>query len=209
MRLSFSPVRMDVEGMVIMVEGDTLTINNEALDFGLLQEGDILPAGAVDSKWVTGDITRRGVSIELTVVLPHGPNASHQRRFPEPVSITDDGKVDLPPYDEPPTQTELTEIPATDEVANGTIDWSQRITAQMIAERKVQELLAQTQAETARLRKVADDAIAPLQDAVDLDEATEAEALRLKEWKRYRVALNRLPDQPGYPTAIDWPAPPA
>lgn len=91
----------------------------------------------------------------------------------------------------------------------GTIDWSKRITAQMIAERKVQELLAQTQAETARLRKVADEAIAPLQDAVDLDEATEAEALRLKEWKRYRVALNRLPEQPGYPTAIDWPAPPA
>lgn len=90
-----------------------------------------------------------------------------------------------------------------------TIDWSKRITAQMIAERKAQELLAQTQAETSRLRKIADDAIAPLQDAVDLDEATEAEALRLKDWKRYRVALNRLPDQQGYPATVDWPAPPA
>ena len=90
-----------------------------------------------------------------------------------------------------------------------TIDWSKRITAQMIAERKAQELLAQTQAETIRLRKIADDAIAPLQDAVDLGEVTEAEAQRLKDWKRYRVALNRLPDQPGYPTEIDWPAPPA
>ncbi|MBC3456369.1 tail fiber assembly protein [Pseudomonas mosselii] len=65
------------------------------------------------------------------------------------------------------------------------------------------------QLEAGRLRKVADDAIAPLQDAVDLDEATEAEALRLKEWKRYRVALNRLPEQPDYPAVIDWPAPPA
>ncbi|MGK0158930.1 tail fiber assembly protein [Pseudomonas mosselii] len=69
--------------------------------------------------------------------------------------------------------------------------------------------LQQAQEEVARLRAIADAVIAPLQDAIDLDEATEAEALRLKEWKRYRVALNRLPDQPGYPTAIDWPAPPA
>lgn len=90
-----------------------------------------------------------------------------------------------------------------------TIDWSKRITAQMIAEREAQELVAQAELETSRLRKVADDAIAPLQDALDLDEATEAEVQRLKAWKRYRVALNRLPDQPGYPGEIDWPAPPA
>ena len=46
-------------------------------------------------------------------------------------------------------------------------------------------------------------------DAVDLDDATEAEATALKAWKKYRVALNRLPEQAGYPTDIDWPAPPA
>jgi len=69
--------------------------------------------------------------------------------------------------------------------------------------------LAQAQAEAARRRAIADAAIVPLQDAVDLDEATEAEVALLKEWKRYRVALNRLPDQANYPTEIDWPAPPA
>lgn len=51
--------------------------------------------------------------------------------------------------------------------------------------------------------------IAPLQDAVDLDDATEDESALLKGWKRYRVALNRLTEQPEYPTSIDWPAPPA
>ncbi|WP_250538168.1 MULTISPECIES: tail fiber assembly protein [unclassified Caballeronia] len=35
-------------------------------------------------------------------------------------------------------------------------------------------------------------AIAPLQDAVDLDEATDAEAALLKQWKQYRVAVNRV-----------------
>ncbi|WP_342649073.1 tail fiber assembly protein [Pseudomonas sp. REB1044] len=69
--------------------------------------------------------------------------------------------------------------------------------------------LTAAQAEAARLRAIADSAIAPLQDAVDLDDATEAEEALLKQWKRYRVALNRLPEQPGYPSAIDWPAPPA
>ncbi|WP_286913298.1 MULTISPECIES: tail fiber assembly protein [unclassified Pseudomonas] len=65
------------------------------------------------------------------------------------------------------------------------------------------------QAEAARLRLIADAAIAPLQDAVDLEEATDAEIARLKEWKHYRVALNRLPEKSGYPVEIDWPALPA
>ncbi|QXI37351.1 tail fiber assembly protein [Pseudomonas xantholysinigenes] len=69
--------------------------------------------------------------------------------------------------------------------------------------------LGVAQAEILRLRGLADSAIAPLQDAVDLDDAREAEAARLKTWKRYRVALNRLPEQPGYPTEIDWPALPS
>ncbi|AXM95949.1 tail fiber assembly protein [Pseudomonas plecoglossicida] len=32
----------------------------------------------------------------------------------------------------------------------------------------------------------------------DLDEATEAEIASLIEWKRYRVALNRITEQLGY-----------
>lgn len=47
--------------------------------------------------------------------------------------------------------------------------------------------------------------IAPLQDAVDLDEATSAEQAALTAWKRYRVQLNRIEQQAGYPDTIDWP----
>jgi len=42
------------------------------------------------------------------------------------------------------------------------------------------------------LIKIATGKIAPLQDAVDLEIATEEEAQRLKEWKRYRVMLSRV-----------------
>lgn len=42
------------------------------------------------------------------------------------------------------------------------------------------------------LMQVASEHIAPLQDAVDLDIATEEEASLLLAWKRYRVLLNRV-----------------
>jgi len=69
--------------------------------------------------------------------------------------------------------------------------------------------LERAQAEIARLRAVADYAVAPLQDAVDVDEATETDVAALKAWKKYRVALKRVPDQAGYPGSIDWPEVPA
>lgn len=59
--------------------------------------------------------------------------------------------------------------------------------------------------EIGQRRAQADQAIAPLQDAVDLDEASELEQQRLRAWKRYRVALNRLPDQGGFPDTLEWP----
>ena len=88
------------------------------------------------------------------------------------------------------------------------IDWSYLVTVEMKKEQAAAEQLAQVQAETARLRLIADSAIAPLQDAVDIDDATVQEEALLKLWKKYRVALNRLPDQPGYPITIEWPIQP-
>lgn len=89
------------------------------------------------------------------------------------------------------------------------IDWTQLITKAMKEQAAAAQLLAGVVAATAARRVVADAAIAPLQDAVDIDDATDAEIALLKAWKKYRVALNRLPEQPGYPTTVDWPAIPA
>ncbi|WP_321157783.1 tail fiber assembly protein [Providencia stuartii] len=49
-------------------------------------------------------------------------------------------------------------------------------------------------------------AIAPLQDAVDLRIATEAERAALQEWKKYRILLSRV-DTSTAPN-IDWPEKP-
>ncbi|HBA8873703.1 TPA: tail fiber assembly protein, partial [Escherichia coli] len=56
------------------------------------------------------------------------------------------------------------------------------------------------------LMQAANEHIAPLQDAVDLEIATEEEASLLAAWKKYRVLLNRV-DTSTAPD-IEWPANP-
>lgn len=92
---------------------------------------------------------------------------------------------------------------------SGNIDWTRLVTKAMKEQAATTQLLAGVVAETAARRAVADAAIAPLQDAVDLDDATDAEAALLKAWKKYRVALIRLPELTGYPGIVSWPVAPA
>jgi len=54
------------------------------------------------------------------------------------------------------------------------------------------ELIEQATAKRNALLAEANTAITPLQDAVDVDDATDDELAALKAWKKYRVALNRL-----------------
>lgn len=68
------------------------------------------------------------------------------------------------------------------------------------------EILATNTAERDRRLVAATLAIAPLQDAVDLEDATAAETALLKKWKVYRVAVNRIDLTLISP---DWPNPPA
>lgn len=69
---------------------------------------------------------------------------------------------------------------------------------------EVAALAMQTQ-----LRKEADYTITPLQDAVDIDEASDEEISLLKECKRYRVALSKVQTQSGWPTVVEWPIKPS
>lgn len=52
--------------------------------------------------------------------------------------------------------------------------------------------IARAEANKQSLLQLAAQSIAPLQDAVDLGMATDAEAARLLAWKTYRVMLNRV-----------------
>lgn len=89
-----------------------------------------------------------------------------------------------------------------------TIDWSQLITAAQIEAEELAAAVKAAQSQIAAKRLAADGMVSTLQDAVDLGEATPEEEAKLLEWKRYRIALIRVPNQPGYPKVIDWPVPP-
>lgn len=69
-----------------------------------------------------------------------------------------------------------------------------------------EQLIAEAEQKKQALLAEANNAIAPLQDAVDLGMATDEEKAQLTAWKTYRVLLNRV-DTSTAPD-IDWPEKP-
>ncbi|EDS6427190.1 tail fiber assembly protein [Salmonella enterica subsp. enterica] len=65
--------------------------------------------------------------------------------------------------------------------------------------------LREAEGTKSRLLQMASEKVAPLQDAVDLDIATDDEKAQLDEWKKYRVLVNRVdtskPDWPDVPVS--------
>ncbi|EIO9269216.1 tail fiber assembly protein [Salmonella enterica] len=65
--------------------------------------------------------------------------------------------------------------------------------------------LREAEGTKSRLLQMAAEKIAPLQDAVDLEIATDDEKVQLEEWKKYRVLVNRVdttnPDWPDVPVS--------
>lgn len=72
----------------------------------------------------------------------------------------------------------------------------------------VEELTELAKEQRNRLLIAATHRMGPLQDAVDEGAATAGEVVRLKQWKQYRIALNRIAQQEGFPADIDWPLSP-
>lgn len=95
MKIYLSPQRRD-DTLTVTKHGDVLTINGTEYDFSQLSDGGTLPADAVDSEYVIGSVDRVDGEIELTLLFPHGPNASEAARFPEPIIDPSDGEVELP-----------------------------------------------------------------------------------------------------------------
>ncbi|WP_286952814.1 MULTISPECIES: hypothetical protein [Aminobacterium] len=95
MLINLSPIRDD-RTLEVSKVGDALTINGDTYDFSQLPEGATLPREAIGCEFILSDVNRINGEIELTILLPHGANASHEARFPEPLTVTNDGEVVLP-----------------------------------------------------------------------------------------------------------------
>ena len=105
MKITLSPLRANTP-LTASRAGDTLTLNGEAFDFSPLKEGETLPADAIDSPWITGDVTRTDGVLHITLRLPHGADAPEETRFPEPIIDPPDGEIALPMHSMPELEVE-------------------------------------------------------------------------------------------------------
>lgn len=92
MIIKLSPIRSD-KSLTIKKQGDILIINNEPFDFSPIPDGGILPQSAIESDVIVSDVERINGEIVLTILVPHGPDATHKERFPEPLEVYEDGEA--------------------------------------------------------------------------------------------------------------------
>jgi hypothetical protein len=95
MKISLSPMRCE-GSLEVSKAGDVLTINGESFNFTSLPEGATIPAGIVPCDWIAGPVERVDGAINVTLILPHGPNPSEAVAFPSTIENPPDGVIDLP-----------------------------------------------------------------------------------------------------------------
>jgi hypothetical protein len=105
MDIYLSPIRSD-ENLLVEKQGDILTINSVEYDFTPLPEGATLTADAVDCPWVVKEVRRENGVLSLYMLVPHGPNAPEETRFPQPLLGVVDGPVPIPPANKPEEEEE-------------------------------------------------------------------------------------------------------
>lgn len=95
MLINLSPIRSD-NSLEIIRTGETLKINGVPYDFSQLPEGATLPREAIGCEFILSDVHRVNGEIELTLLFPIRADASLEARFPQPMTINNDGQVVLP-----------------------------------------------------------------------------------------------------------------
>ena len=95
MKITFTP-QLRADTLSLSVDGDVLTVNGTGYDFSPLAEGGTLPREAVGCPLLASDVTREGGHITLTLILPHGSDAPEAARFPQPITVTQTGPIQLP-----------------------------------------------------------------------------------------------------------------
>ena len=75
--------------------GDVLKLNGVVLYFAQLPDGATLPREAIDCPWIAGDVQRIDGVLHVPLLLPIAADASDAARFPQPITVTQDGPVEL------------------------------------------------------------------------------------------------------------------
>jgi hypothetical protein len=108
MIINLSPIFSSPE-MIVSVEGDIIYIDGVEYDFSPLPEGARLPAEHIESPHFEDNsvVTRINGEIVLTLWFRHSATAPEESLFPVPIHVTEDGSVDLPPFETPLEEPEV------------------------------------------------------------------------------------------------------
>lgn len=91
MHITLSPVLMDHRPAIVR-KGSALLIDGQPIDLAAYDPETPNP-------WIVGQPELREGVWHVTLILPHGPDAPQETRFPEPITVAQDGPVALPDYD--------------------------------------------------------------------------------------------------------------
>ena len=95
MKITLTPIRGDA-ALTVIRKGDVLVLNGQSCN---LAKGETCD-------WILGTPVREGGVWQVTLILPHGPEAPEETLFPAAIDMEKDGEVPLPPYDAPPPVAE-------------------------------------------------------------------------------------------------------
>ncbi|MGY5333074.1 hypothetical protein [Pseudomonas protegens] len=100
----------------IIVNGYKLIINGEKFDFSPLEKGYELSLKAIGSdRFADKAVMSTDGVLAVTLLMPYDEaTATHAIRFPEPVTVTADGQVDIP-TDHPAQPPEIPTIETIEE----------------------------------------------------------------------------------------------
>lgn len=96
MFIKFSPQRGDDSLELELTGPDRIRVNGELFNFGPIEEGDHIEHGIVPSKWIVGKVSRINGEVDLTIILPHGINPPPHVAFPDPIHVSEPGRIALP-----------------------------------------------------------------------------------------------------------------
>lgn len=97
MIINYSP-QYRSDALNISKQGDTLVINSTSVDLSPLQSGYKLPFEECQNGHpflLTAQRNDDG-ELEVSVLLPYGPGASNAATFPQPVTVIEDGDIQVP-----------------------------------------------------------------------------------------------------------------
>ena len=96
MIIKFSP-QLRSDTLTLSKQGDTLTINAVEIDFSPLESGTKLPSELCQgySPFLISAQRNEDGELEVTLLLPHGKDATQAALFPQPVTPSD-GSVEVP-----------------------------------------------------------------------------------------------------------------